>query len=198
MKKIITYKTFNENNKCDVFIKQIKDNIKNNDYGSLYETLIRTIKNNCDINQTHIFNNTLFYLFIRNLNDINFNENIIKDIIDLFIYNGAIETINVFDKTPMIELIDQKKYNLLEHIITKHKNYKIFSNLIYNKILTNRFNNSEKIKLLNIFRKSDFFDFYKKFIESYYFDLLPIDVQEQFPDIKMNLKKLKTTNKFNL
>jgi hypothetical protein len=197
MKKLITYKTFNENNNCDIFIEQIKENIKNNDYGTLYETLIRTIKNNCDINQTYIFSNTLFYSFIRNL-DVNYNDKIIKDIIDLFIYNDTIETINVFDKTTMIELIEQKNYNLIEYIITKHKNYKLFSNLIYNKILTNRFNNSEKIKLLNIFRKSDFFDFYKKYIESYYFELLPIDVQNHFPDIKMNFKKLKLTNKFNL
>jgi hypothetical protein len=197
MKKIITYKTFNENNKCDIFIKQIKKNIEDNDYKTLYETLIKTIKNNCDLDQKYFFNNTLFYLFIKNL-DIYFNENTIKDIVDLFINNGAVEIINLFDNTPMLELFNQKNYDLIEYIITKHKNYKIFSNLIFNKILTNRFNNSEKIKLLNIFRKSDFFDFYKKFIESYYFDLLPIDVQEQFPDIKINLNKLKSTNKFNI
>ena len=200
MKRIIKYNFFNENNKCDSFIRQIKDNISNNDYYSLFDTLINTLNNNCDINNKYIFNNTLFYLFINSLkNKYIFNENIIKNIIDLFINNGSIEIENIFKSTPMIELNSQKRYNLIKHIIIKHKNYKIYSNLIYLNILTNKFNTDEKIKLLDIYKKSEFFNFYQKNkANSYFFDLLPLDVQNHFPNIKMKIKILKKTNTFNL
>jgi len=200
MKNIIDYNLYTENNtnKCNNFLRLIKINIENRDYEMLIKILTKTLKNNCLINNTYILNYTLFQLFIRSLDMYSDHKiKFIENIIDLFIDNGATDKMNTFHNTPLTDLIKQQKFHIVEYIINKHRDYK-FNNKTIWEVIYEIPNNKRKI-VLDILKKSNHFDFYlKNHFNKYYFNLLPIDIQEHYPNIKRNIDKITKTNKFNL
>ena len=203
MKYLTNYNIFNENKSdCVDLIFRIKTSIRLSEYNFLYHILKQSIK--CDINKLGLLKNTLFQLFIHSLplkeSDL-FDLTLFKNIIDVFISNGATDNLNSFQKTPISDLISQNRLELIEHIINNHKNYKIKSykvwlNLTIESIDTE--NIKRKIQLLQILQKSNFDFLTKNAADYYFFNLLPTIIKEQFPDITKEIEKREKKEKFNL